>query len=185
MAERRNRAAIAVPTMMSGQGDANKATAPAASNTPTLEITSLREHSNVLDMFTSCARNPQSRRRQARFALSAMTPKSSISVDEGGTPDCSFTAMSTNTARAKQNEDTCRHCRACFPAVASGQGIDTRSIDQGVPKHIDGIGHERRRPGDNTSGELGDEHDRVDRQDGLKDPPLIGPESEPFKLLAL
>jgi len=45
------------PITISGHGDAKVATHTAATSTPTFEITSLREHSNVLAMFTSCDRN--------------------------------------------------------------------------------------------------------------------------------
>jgi hypothetical protein len=57
-------AAIASPIRISGQGELVAATSPAAANTPTLEITSLREHSHVLAMFTSCRRNRHSPSRE-------------------------------------------------------------------------------------------------------------------------
>ena len=51
--DRNTIAAIASPITMSGQGELVAATSPAAISTPTLEMTSLREHSKVLAMFTS------------------------------------------------------------------------------------------------------------------------------------
>src|SRR3546814_9789994 len=51
-AERRKITAINPPTMMSGQAEPVRPTNPAAARTPTFDATSLREHSNVLDMFT-------------------------------------------------------------------------------------------------------------------------------------
>src|SRR3954470_6431755 len=86
MEEGRNNAAIAAPIKISGQGEARIATAPAATNTPRFETTSFREHSNVLDMFTSRDRKRHSSRRHARFATSATPPNASIRFEDGGTP---------------------------------------------------------------------------------------------------
>src|SRR3546814_8692095 len=66
--------------MMSGQKEPDRATTPAATSTPRLAITSLREHSTALDMFMSRDRKRQIRRRQKRFTASASAAKASISV---------------------------------------------------------------------------------------------------------
>src|SRR3546814_8211792 len=67
-AERRKITAINPPTMMSGQAEPVRPTNPAAARTPTFDATSLREHSNVLDMFTFSRRKRQGSARQIRFA---------------------------------------------------------------------------------------------------------------------
>ncbi len=85
----------------SGQGELVIATSAAAINTPTFEITSLREHSNVLAMFTSCRRNRHSRPRLTRFATSAIPPNASISVELGGTPLSILTATLTRIPRPR------------------------------------------------------------------------------------
>src|SRR5687767_14133561 len=58
---------------------------------PTFEITSFREHSKVLRMFTFCERNGQSRLRHVRFAASARAPKAAIIVDGGVMPTLTLT----------------------------------------------------------------------------------------------
>src|SRR5688500_13677594 len=78
MDERSRMKAMAMPTMISGQGAWNQATAPAAISTPIFDRTSLREHSKVLDMFTSCARNCHKSRREIRLAASVRPPKTTI-----------------------------------------------------------------------------------------------------------
>ena len=64
------------------------ATAPAApvaaTRTPMFAMTSLREHSNVLDMFKSCLRNLHSSARHARFAASATNAGATSSSTKRG-----------------------------------------------------------------------------------------------------
>ena len=73
-ADRRKSTAMAEPMTMSGQDESMTATSTAATNTPRLEITSLREHSKVLDMFTSTQRKRHSRRRQTPRVSLAINP---------------------------------------------------------------------------------------------------------------
>ena len=95
--------AIRPPITISGHGEASHHTRPAASSTPQLLITSLREHSHVLDMFTSWWRNRVSSLRHTRLAINASPPNTSISVELGGMPLCilktTFTAIPTPSAR--------------------------------------------------------------------------------------
>ena len=63
-------------------------------NAKVVESTSLREHSNVLRIFTSCDRSGQSSRRQMRFATRASAPNIAISVEMGVTPPRSFSVTS-------------------------------------------------------------------------------------------
>src|SRR3546814_343839 len=100
-AERRKITAINPPTMMSGQAEPVRPTNPAAARTPTFDATSLREHSNVLDMFTFSRRKRQSSARQIRFATSAALPTPSIKPDAGGTPFAILSAISKMTATPK------------------------------------------------------------------------------------
>ncbi len=66
------------PIRISGQGEENMATAAAATSTPQLEMTSFREHSNVLAMFTFCARKRQSNDRQNRLATGDQDGRCSV-----------------------------------------------------------------------------------------------------------
>ena len=94
---------MAEPTRMSGQGEAVNATSPAAASTPILEITSLREHSNVLAMLRSWLRKRHSSARQPRFAASASEPKANISPEDGGTPLPTLIAASTAMPRPSKS----------------------------------------------------------------------------------
>jgi hypothetical protein len=72
-AERRKITAIN-PPMMFGQAKPVRPTNSAAARTPTFDATSLREHSNMLNMFTFPQRKHQSSARQIKFATSAALP---------------------------------------------------------------------------------------------------------------
>lgn len=92
-AERRKITAIN-PPMMFGQAKPVRPTNSAAARTPTFDATSLREHSNMLNMFTFPQRKHQSSARQIKFATSAALPNPSIRPDARGTPFAILSAIS-------------------------------------------------------------------------------------------
>src|SRR3546814_17024139 len=91
--------------MMSGQAEPVRPTNPAAARTPTFDATSLREHSNVLDMFTFSRRKRQSSARQIRFATSQALPTPTIQPDAGGKPLPTFAATSKMPTKTKNTEN--------------------------------------------------------------------------------
>jgi len=68
----------------------NATTPVAATSTPTFAITSLREHSNVLAMFTSSDRKRHNSNRHPTFAASAAAPNPNMIGVTGGTPVMTF-----------------------------------------------------------------------------------------------
>src|SRR3546814_15428022 len=92
--------------MRSGQAEPVRPTNPAAARTPTFDATSLREPSNVLDMFTFSRRKSQSRARQIRLATSPALPTPSIKPDAGGTPFAILPEISKMTATQKTRLST-------------------------------------------------------------------------------
>ncbi|KAG1607248.1 hypothetical protein G6F45_013810 [Rhizopus arrhizus] len=92
---------MTTPTTISGQPRPVSATPPAATSTPILAATSLREHAKVLFMWMLSVRNRHSNARHTRLAASAMAPKPSITPLEGGTPFASL-AMTSSTMNTKK-----------------------------------------------------------------------------------
>lgn len=88
----------------------------------------LREHSNVLRMFTSCDRNGQSSRKQARFAMSTSAPNAPINVEIGVTQSSmGFSPASATTAPAISGVESGTRSTCHSQANAVGDRIASRN----------------------------------------------------------
>src|SRR2546425_585531 len=96
-AERPNTVATSRPMTMSGHGERVTATAPAATSTAALPITSFREQIQADRILMSSPRRRQRSARHARFATNASVPTAPITSTVGVRPCAIFSATWTST----------------------------------------------------------------------------------------
>jgi hypothetical protein len=93
-------AAIARPIATSGHPEPVYDTPAAATSTPTLPITSFREHNHADCMLTSSDRRRQSRARHARLAARAARPIPPMTSAVGTPPRTALPSASARTPTA-------------------------------------------------------------------------------------
>ena len=133
--------AMADPMMMSGHGDADAATAPAASSTPQFEMTSLREHSNVLFILRSWHETAKAA-KDRQGSRPALLRQRSASMSRTAERRCWLHHIDQDAHPQDEYDRTFQGRCPGLPAVAAGKGIQADAIDQRVAQHVGRIGHQ-------------------------------------------